>query len=104
MQHDMPPCPNPTCEKPHVVRNGRRKGKQHYRCQWCWMHFSETMNTIAFNLKTPEAEVMRVLEIAQQVGSLRKAAIITGYNRQTLSRWRKRIEQSENDYHSQEEG
>jgi hypothetical protein len=40
-QVSLPPCPNPTCPDPHVVRHKCRRGRQQYHCHGCKMYFTE---------------------------------------------------------------
>jgi transposase-like protein len=56
-----PPCPDPDCAAPHVVRNGTLKGRQRYHCKGCDTWFGETHGTPMYRLRTPPEEVGRAL-------------------------------------------
>ena len=82
-----PPCPNPTCTTPHVVRNGSIQGRQRYHCRGCGAWFGETQGTPLYRLRTPPEEIGRALLIAMRRGSLRAAEEVTGHKYETISRW-----------------
>jgi transposase-like protein len=86
----LPPCPNPTCSQPRVVRNGSHRGRQRYQCRTCKTYFGETQGTPMYALKTPAAEVAQALLIVMRRGSLRAAEEITGHKYETISVWLKR--------------
>ena len=80
-----PPCPNPGCAAPHVVRNGSITGRQRYHCRGCGAWFGETHGTPLYRLRTPPEEIGRALLIAMRRGSLRAAAEVTGHKYETIS-------------------
>ncbi len=82
-----PPCPDPGCSAPHVVRNGTLKGRQRYHCKGCGAWFGETHNTPMYRLRTPPEEVGRSLLVVMRRGSLRAAEEITGHKYETIGRW-----------------
>jgi transposase-like protein len=82
-----PPCPDPDCPAPHVVRNGTLKGRQRYHCKGCGAWFGETHNTPMYRLHTPPEEVGRSLLVVMRRGSLRAAEEITGHKYETIGRW-----------------
>ena len=84
-----PPCPDPDCATPHVVRNGTLKGRQRYHCKGCGAWFGETRHTPMYRLHTPPEEVGRSLLVVMRRGSLRAAEEITGHKYETISRWLK---------------
>src|SRR5438874_11619562 len=84
----LPPCPNPNCTDPHVVRNGSHRGRQRYCCRSCKTYFGETEGTPMYRLKTPASEVAQALLIVMRRGSLRAAEEITGHTYETISTWR----------------
>ncbi len=84
-----PPCPDPECSAPHVVRNGTLKGRQRYHCKGCGAWFGETHHTPMYRLHTPPEEVGRSLLVVMRRGSLRAAEEITGHKYETISRWLK---------------
>jgi transposase-like protein len=81
-----PPCPNPDCAAPHVVRNGTLKGRQRYHCKGCGAWFGETHDTPMYRLRTPPEEVGRSLLVVMRRGSLRAAEEITGHKYETIGR------------------
>ena|SRR2546425_401237 len=89
-QRSLPPCPNPQCSQPHVVRNGSHRGRPRYQCRSCKTYFGDTQGTPMYRLKTPAAEVARALLIVMRRGSLRAAEEITGHKYETISAWLKR--------------
>ena len=82
-----PPCANPGCSAPHVVRNGTLGGRQRYHCRGCGAWFGETHNTPMYRLHTSPEEVGRSLLIVMRRGSLRAAEEITGHKYETIGRW-----------------
>jgi transposase-like protein len=86
-----PPCPDPDCAAPHVVRNGTLKGRQRYHCKGCGAWFGETHGTPMYRLHTPPQEVGRALLVLMRRGSLRAAEEITGHNYETIGRWLSRL-------------
>src|SRR5437763_183161 len=89
-QRSLPPCPNPRCSQPRVVRNGSHRGRQRYQCRTCKTYFGETQGTPMYALKTPASEVAQALLIVMRRGSLRAAEEITGHKYETISVWLKR--------------
>jgi transposase-like protein len=86
----LPPCPNPNCAAPHVVRNGSHRGRQRYCCRSGTTYFGETEGTPMYGLKTEASEVAQALLIVMRRGSLRAAEEITGHKYETISAWLKR--------------
>ena len=86
----LPPCPNPNCADPHVVRNGSHRGRQRYCCRSGKTYFGETEGTPMYGLKTDASEVAQALLIVMRRGSLRAAEEITGHKYETISVWLKR--------------
>lgn len=86
----LPPCPNPNCAAPHVVRNGSHRGRQRYHCKNCNTYFGQTEGTPMYGLKTPASEVAQALLIVMRRGSLRAAEEITEHKYETISLWLKR--------------
>jgi transposase-like protein len=68
-----PPCPNPECFAPHVVRNGTLGGRQRYHCKGCGACFGQTHGTPMYRLHTSPEEVGRALLVVMRRGSLRAA-------------------------------
>lgn len=89
-QRSLPPCPNPACSQPHVVRNGSHRGRSRYVCRSCQTSFGDTQGTPMYRLKTPAEEVAQALLIVMRRGSLRATEEITGHKYETISVWLKR--------------
>ena len=89
-QSSPPPCPNPQCAQPRVVRNGSHRGRPRYQCRTCKTYFGDTQGTPMYRLKTPAAQVAHALLIVMRRGSLRAAEEITGHKYETISAWLKR--------------
>src|SRR5712691_13279281 len=89
-QSSLPPCPNPDCREPHVVRNGSHRGRPRYCCRTCQTYFGDTQGTPMYGLKTEASEVAQALLIVMRRGSLRAAEEITGHKYETISAWLKR--------------
>ena len=86
----LPPCPNPNCPGPHVVRNGSHRGRQRYCCRTCKTYFGQTQGTPMYGLKTPVAEIAQALLLVMRRGSLRAAEEISGHKYETIIVWLKR--------------
>src|SRR5260370_28221604 len=86
----LPRCPNPACEKPHVIRNGSSGGRRRYECRSCGRFFGDTAGTPMYRLHTPAAEVAQALLIVMRRGSLRAAEEITGHKYETIGEWLRR--------------
>jgi transposase-like protein len=82
-----PPCPTPTCQQPHVVRNGTLSGHQRYQCLACGAWFGETQGTPLYRLRTPVDEIAQALLIVMRRGSLRTAEEVTGHKYETIGHW-----------------
>ena len=86
----IPRCPNPGCEKPHVIRNGSHNGRRRYHCRGCGRFFGATEGTPTYGLHTPASEVAQALLIVMRRGSLRAAEEITGHKYETIGEWLRR--------------
>lgn len=79
--------------KGNTVRNGRC-GKQHtqlLKCNTCGKSLSENRNTPFFNLHTPKEQVVNTLQaLADERGSLRGTARVTGHKTDTIASRQKR--------------
>src|SRR5919202_769958 len=82
-----PPCPNPECAVPHVVRNGTINGRQRSHCRRCGAWFGDTRGTPLYRLRTPPEELGRTLLVALRRGSPRAAEEVTGHKYGTISHW-----------------
>src|SRR5437660_8426198 len=86
----LPRCPNPACDKPHVIRNGSSGGRRRYECRGCGRFFGDTAGTPMYRLHTEAREVAQALLIVMRRGSLRAAEEITGHKYETIGQWVKR--------------
>ena len=84
---DNPVCPR--CGSKHVIKNGRRKGRQRWLCRNCNRTFGPTYGTPLYRLRTPVEEITRTLLIVMRRGSLSAAEEITGHKIETIKRWLK---------------
>ncbi|MFQ5796508.1 MAG: neutral/alkaline non-lysosomal ceramidase N-terminal domain-containing protein [Candidatus Bipolaricaulia bacterium] len=83
-----PPCPH--CDSRHVVKNGRKNGRQRWRCRHCGCTFGPTYGTFLYRLHTSPAEIARTLLVVMQRGSLTAAAKITSHKPRTIGSWLRR--------------
>jgi transposase-like protein len=86
----LPRCPNPACDKPHVIRNGSSGGRRRYECRGCGRFFGDTAGTPMYRLHTEAREVAQALLIVMRRGSLRAAEEITGHKYETIGAWLRR--------------
>src|SRR5258708_28099812 len=89
----LPRCPNPACDKPHVIRNGSSGGRRRYECRGCGRFFGDTAGTPMYRLHTEAREVAQALLIVMRRGSLRPAQEITGHKSETIGEWLRRASQ-----------
>jgi transposase-like protein len=68
---EPPPCPNPDCPAPQVVRNGTLKGRRRYHCEGCGTWFGEADNTPIYRLRTPPEDVGRALLVVISSAALK---------------------------------
>ena len=80
-----PPCPNPTCPAPHVVRSGSLQGRRRYHCRGCGARFGEPRGAPRYRLPTPPEEIGRALPLALRRGRLRAAGEVAGHRDEPLS-------------------
>lgn len=57
------------------------------RCKTCGHCFSENRGTPFFNLNTPKEQVLRVLELLSEKGSIRGEAQATAMDKNAICRW-----------------
>lgn len=83
-----PRCPD--CKGTRVVRNGKRKGIQRYRCKECRRCFTELTGTLFEGLHKRE-EFLRFCVCMVRGLSVRRAAQEAGISKNTSFDWRHRI-------------
>ena len=78
--------------KGNIVRKEQsgKHGNVLYRCRTCGHSFSETHGTPFFGLHTPREEILRVLALLPEKGSIRGLARATGHKQDTIAMWIRR--------------
>lgn len=85
---DIPACPH--CGRTHVIKNGRKDGKQRYRCLHCRRSFGPTYGTPLYGLHNSAEEVAHALLVVMRRGSLSAAEEVTGHKYETIGSWLRR--------------
>lgn len=101
------PCPNKACSDYGVLnkgnikaastyqtRNGRRRT---FQCKTCDEMFSETRDTVFFDLKVPEEKVIMALKMFLVKVSLSNIHFVLGVKEETLLMWLDRAAQKAED-------
>jgi transposase-like protein len=83
-----PACPH--CGAAHVIRNGRKGGRQRFRCRDCGRTFGPTFGTPPYGLRHSAEGVARALLVVMRRGSLSAAEEVTGHKYETLGLWLRR--------------
>jgi transposase-like protein len=88
IQSTPPLCPN--CRSNNIVKNGKQKGIQNYRCKHCGRQFRVTTGTYVYRLKKPQLmlEYIRCMVAGK---SLRACAREVGISLPTSFTWRHKI-------------
>lgn len=91
------PCPNPECALYHRMNCGNvsaistyltASGKRRiFRCRQCATCFSETRETVFFDLRTPEEKVMMALKMLLVRVDLTSIAFVLGVTEETVLEW-----------------
>lgn len=94
------PCPNRKCESFGLLNRGNissiatyqtKSGKRRiFHCSGCKTSFSQTRDTVFFDLKTPEDKVMMALKMILVQVSLSGISFVLGVKEETLLRWLER--------------
>lgn len=97
------PCPNPTCSHYKLMNRGNVKsiatyetqsGKRRiFQCRECDEQFSETRDTVFFDLRTPEEKVMIVLKLLLCKVELTAISFAIGVTEETTLMWLERAAQ-----------
>lgn len=97
------PCPNPTCSHYKLMNRGNVKsiatyetqsGKRRiFQCRECGEQFSETRETVLFDLRTPEEKVMIVLKLLLCKVELTAISFAIGVTEETILMWLQRAAQ-----------
>ena len=81
-------CPH--CTSEHIVRFGKYKGRQRYKCKACCKTFSDMTNTVLYRTRKGN-EWIAFVECMFKGYSLRKSAEIVGVTWVTLFYWRHKL-------------
>lgn len=82
-------CPH--CQSTHFVKNGKRNGRQNFRCRTCNKAFVEQTGTILFSMKKDISVLEKYVHCMIEEYPLRKCAKICGINVATAFAWRHKI-------------
>jgi transposase-like protein len=98
-----PPCPNPECAHDRRMQQGNgsaiatyltQSGKRRiFCCHTCATHFSETRETVFFDLRTSEEKVMMALKMLLVHVDLTGIGFVLGVTEATVVAWLKRAAQ-----------
>ena len=91
------PCPNPECTHYRRMQQGNvsaivtyltQSGKRRiFRCHTCETHFSETRETVFFDLRTSEEKVMMALKMLLVRVDLAGIGFVLGVTEETVLAW-----------------
>src|SRR6266576_3157941 len=94
------PCPNPECTHYRRMQQGNvsaiatyltQSGKRRiFRCQRCETPFSETRDTVFFDLRTSEDKVMMALKMLLVRVDLAGISFVLGVTEETVLEWLRR--------------
>ncbi len=97
------PCPNKECEiygqmnKGNIISQSTyetQSGKRRiFKCKCCGQSFSETRDTVFFDLKSPEEKVIMVLKMILMQVSLSAISFIPDVKGETILKWQDRAYQ-----------
>ena len=97
------PCPNPDCSYYRLLHRGNmsaiatylpQSGKRRiFRCSKCEGTFSETRDTVFFDLRTPEEKVMMALKMLLVKVALSDIGFVLGVTEETVLEWLRRAAQ-----------
>ena len=97
------PCPNPDCSHYRLMHRGNisaistymtQSGKRRiFCCSKCERPFSETRDTVFFDLRTPEEKVMMALKMLLVKVALSDISFVLGVTEATVLAWRRRAAQ-----------
>jgi IS1 family transposase/transposase-like protein len=97
------PCPNPDCSHYRLMNRGNisaistymtQSGKRRiFCCSKCTRPFSETRDTVFFDLRTPEEKVMLALKMLLVKVALSDISFVLGVTEETVLAWLRRAAQ-----------
>ena len=90
-------CPRKDCKdygktgKGNIIIKEKYGKEERYllKCRSCGHCFSETRGTAFFGLHLPKEEILRVLSMLPEKGSIRGLARATNHSQDTISKWMK---------------
>src|SRR5262250_3688532 len=95
------PCPNPACSHSRRMQQGNvsaiatyltQSGKRRIlRCHTCTIPFSETRETVFFDLRTSEEKVMMALKMLLVRVDLAGIGFVLGVTEETVLAWLRRV-------------
>src|SRR5215467_7025133 len=104
------PCPNPDCTHYRLMHRGNisaiatyltQSGKRRiFRCSKCEDCFSETCDTVFFDLRTPEDKVMIALKMLLVKVGLSDIGFVLGVTDDTVLEWLRRAAQKAHEIHA----
>ena len=85
-------CSNPNCidrgrrDSGNIIRYGHdKRGKQRFKCKTCGSIFVETKNTMFYNRKLSEDQIILICKLLVERNGVRSIERITGIHRDTIS-------------------
>jgi len=94
------PCPNPECARFKLMNRGNVRAISTYltasgkprifRCRDCHTTFSETRDTVCFDLCTPEKQVIMALKMLLVRVDLAGISFVLGVTEETVLEWLRR--------------
>ena len=94
------PCPNLDCSHSQLLNRGNiraistyltQSGKRRiFQCRLCETTFSETRDTVFFDLRTPEERVMMALKMLLVKVALTDIGFVLGVTEETVLEWLRR--------------
>src|SRR5215831_11857146 len=97
------PCPNQDCSHYRLIHRGNisaistymtQSGKRRiFHCSTCKRPFSETRDTVFFDLRTPEEKVMMALKMLLVKVALSDIGFVLGVTEETVLAWLRRAAQ-----------
>lgn len=104
------PCPKPNCTHYRLMNRGNisaistyltQSGKRRiFRCSACETTFSETRDTVFFDLRTPEEKVMMALKMLLVKVALTDIGFVLGVTEETVLMWLERAAQKAHEINS----
>lgn len=97
------PCPNQNCEHYQLMNRGNissiatyltASGRRRiFHCETCEQNFSETRDTVFFDLRTPEEQIILALKMLLVRVDLSNISFVLGVTEETVLEWLRRAAQ-----------